>query len=242
MKWFKHMSDMLDDPRIRRLIKAHGARGYAIYNAILERIVKRLESDSPLPDLEETSADIADILRDDTAVVQDVTWYCIEQGLIDQDEITGRIVAHKIYKFLEAGATKSIQIKEMIKAYKAGVSESLGKSETFSDGLRRSEPDKNRIEEKRREERKSDPPFRISHDGESLPANETRYRNLCDKWGESVVRDYLTQITLYCAAHGKRYDDYAATVAQWIKRDVDAGKGPRKAHRVASLDDLQSLG
>ena len=100
---------------------------------------------------------------------------------------------------------------------------------------------KKRIEEKRIEE-KRDTPFRISHEGESLPANETRYHNLVEQWGESVVRSYLTKIILYRDSHGKRYKDYAATVAQWIQRDIDAGKGPRKAHKVANLDELRSLG
>ena len=236
MKWYKHMTDMSQDVRVKRLIRAHGIQGYGLYNYILELIVRRLDSDSPMPDLEESSKDIAGDMGMDTLKVEEIMWFCIEQGLLSQDEMTGRLVAHKVYKFLQQSETRSKEIRHMISVYKKGDNidekERLGPSETNV---------KNRIEENRIEE-KRDTPFHISHEGESLPANETRYRNLVDQWGESVIRSYLTKIILYRDSHGKKYKDYAATAAQWIQRDIDAGKGPRKAHKVANLDELQSLG
>ena len=236
MKWYKHMTDMSQDVRVKRLIRAHGIQGYGLYNYILELIVRRLDNDSPMPDLEESSKDIAGDMGMDTLKVEEIMWFCIEQGLLSQDEMTGRLVAHKVYKFLQQSETRSKEIRNMIAVYKKG--DNIDEKER----PRPSETNvKNRIEENRIEE-KREAPFRISHEGESLPANETRYHNLVDQWGESAVRSYLTKIILYSDSHGKRYKDYAATVAQWIQRDIDAGKGPRKAHKVANLDDLQSLG
>ena len=100
MQWIKHMTDMVDDPRIRRLIRKHGALGYAVYNLAIERIGKRLTTEHVIPDLEETAEDIADLLRDDTAKIQDCMAAAIDLGLFEHDVVSGRILCAKIYKFL----------------------------------------------------------------------------------------------------------------------------------------------
>ena len=117
MKWYKHYSDMSNDVKIKRLIRKYGAEGYALYNYVLELIVRKLEKDSPLPDLEESSADIAFDLHMDTLKVEEIMWNCVEQGLFEQDELSGRLTAHKIYKFLDKKQTRSIEIKSMIDNY-----------------------------------------------------------------------------------------------------------------------------
>jgi len=118
MKWFKHMTNMRHDVRMRRLINKYGISGYGLYNAVIESIVETLETENPLPDLEENAQDIATYFNMDTLKVEEILLFCINQGLFDQDEITGRIVCHKVYKFIEQNQTRSEEMRKMITKYK----------------------------------------------------------------------------------------------------------------------------
>jgi hypothetical protein len=149
MKWFKHMTDMIDDPKIKRVVRKYGVEGYGVYNFIIERIAKRLETISPVPDLEESATDIADALRMDTVKVEGIVEYCIEQGLFEHDEVTGRILCHKIYKFLDKAQTRSSEVRRMIEQYRM--------SQTVRDISGRSETnliEQNRTEQNRTEQRR----------------------------------------------------------------------------------------
>lgn len=77
--------------------------------------------------------------------------------------------------------------------------------------------EKSRVD-KKREESKS------MHKKTGKPINLTRYSSLCDEYGQDVVDDYIQRIADWCAAKGRRYKDYAAAAANWIKRDIAAGK------------------
>ena len=148
MKWFKHMSDMAGDVRVKRVIRKHGVEGYGLYVYIIERIVARLDTLSPHPDLEENAEDIAADTGLTPAKVEEIMWTCIEQGLFEQDEVSGRLTAHKVYKFLQQSETRSQEIRDMITAYKNSNITDIAVSQTVTDNCE----EKNRIEEKRKEE------------------------------------------------------------------------------------------
>ena len=118
MRWFKHMSDMRHDVKVDRLISKYGLEGYGLYVLILECISDRLESKSPVPDLEENSLDIARKYSIDTVRCEEIMMFCVQQGLFDSDEVTGRIVCHKMYKFLDTSMTGSPELRKMITNYK----------------------------------------------------------------------------------------------------------------------------
>lgn len=213
MKWFKHMSDMSEDPRIKRLIRKHGGIAYAVYNYVLERIAKRLETESPEPDLEETAEDIADYLKYDTVKVEEIVWNCISEGLFEQDEVTGRVLCRKIYKFLEKSQTRSENIRQMVDAYAT--------SQTVSDKSGPSEIrliEQNRTEEELEEKRETPAP-KPKHPKTGGPMNQSTYDALIHDFGKTVVDDYFQRVADYCATKGKRYKDHAAAVRNWLKRD-----------------------
>lgn len=224
MKWFKHQSDMIEDPKIRRLVKKHGAEAYAVYNLVIERVVKRLEKDSPIPDLEETGEDIADMLRMDTLKVQEVMWACIETGLFEQDEITGRIVAAKVYKFILKSETRSEEIRQMVDKYKL--------SGTVTDSLRLSQTnviDKDRDEDTDTDQIQTPPTSKPSKkqqhtltDGDTVPIGRTTYDRLCQTFGETIVHEYIERAYRYAVGKkGKKsyYKDYALAAENYMKRD-----------------------
>jgi len=212
------MSDMVSDPKIRRLIKKYGADGYAVYNLILERVTAGLETESPLPDLEETAEDIADFLKMDTLRVEEIVWTSLEMGLFEQDEITGRVVVSKIYKFIQQSETRSDQIRQLIKAYKGSETPILPASQVSETNVK-NRTEQNRQEENTTEESKSTR-ANTKHEKTGAPINKTRYENLCDEYGSSTVDDYIQRAVDYVDAKGiKPYADYTAAASNWLKRD-----------------------
>ena len=91
MKYFKHMSIMSDDTRIKRLRRKYGLAGYGLYVLILEYIAKQLDKHSPLPDLQEKAEDIADEWSCDIREVNQMMLDMVDEGLFEIDYITGPI-------------------------------------------------------------------------------------------------------------------------------------------------------
>jgi len=71
-------------------------------------------------------------------------------------------------------------------------------------------------------------------DGDTVPVNDTTHQQLIQEYGEATILDYYQRINDYVASKGnKKYKDYASTARNWIKSDIDKGKGPRKATEQA---------
>lgn len=154
MQYFKHMSNMRNDLKIRRVINKFGLEGYGLYCLILETVVEGLATDSPVPDIQETCSDIAEFYNGDTTKINEIASFIINQGLIEIDEVSERITCNKIYKYLESSQTRSKAIKELIESYKK--TECLRLSETVPTCTVKKRIDKTRTEEKREEERNPD--------------------------------------------------------------------------------------
>ena len=230
MKYFKHMTNMRHDVKIKRLISRYGIEGYGLYNLMLEAIAEKLETESPLPDLQETCEDMADFYNGNTAKINEMASFMINQGLFEIDEVTGHMLCHKVYKFLEASQTRSNYLREMIKAYKGNDGVSL-LSETVSD---KSEEEK-RIEKNRKEQKR-----KATAQFEGYPINQTTHDKLVEEYGLPTLLTYYTAISDYVASKGKKdYADYSATARQWIKRDIEQGKGPQKKAKAKPMDDIE---
>ena len=164
MQWFKHMSNMRHDVKMKRVIKKYGLAGYGLYNLIIESITEKLTTESPLPDLQETCDDIAAFYNGNTVEINEITSFMINQGLFELDEMSGNVLCNKVYKFIESSQTRSKEIREMINKYKKSsqlllespeslnVSDSLRQSDTVSDFCE----EQNRTEQKRREQNKTE--------------------------------------------------------------------------------------
>jgi len=218
------MSTMADDVKVKRLIRKHGVDGYGLYNYVIELIVRRLDTESPMPDLEESAEDIAGDLGMDTLKVERIMSYCVELDLFSMDEVNGRIVAHKVYKFLDSANTRSQDIKRMIAAYNTA-------SGTVRDSQRLSPPEQNRTEQNTTYEREHAPEVSekstqtsltasgTKHEQTGRPMNSTRYASLLESYNRATLDDYFERVANYEAQSGKAYKDHAATVANWLKRD-----------------------
>ena len=161
MKWFKHFSAAKYDPRIMRLIKKFGLRGYGLYFAIVEYISNQLETTKPLPDLEENSQDIASFFNEDTVLIEEMLLFCVNQGLFEQDENTGRIVCLKLLCHLDNTMANNPEIKKIIDSFNSMDKSNIIKLEETSRNFKQLEEpksrlDKIRLDKNRKEKDKSD--------------------------------------------------------------------------------------
>ena len=169
--WFKHMANMRHDKKLKKVFNRYGLEGYGLYNLILESITDSLTTEDPMPDLEETAGDIAEFYNGDTTHIEEMRRFMMGEKLFEVDEISGSVLCHKIYKFLQSGQTRSDKIKGLIASYAeakklpapapdpgqddtpaAGiVSDSLRQSQTVSDCHSENRTEQNTKEEEKEE-------------------------------------------------------------------------------------------
>lgn len=161
MQYHKHMSNMRNDPEVRRLIAKYGLEGYGLYNLALESICDRLSNDDPMPDLVESADDIADFYHADADRVREILDFMVKHKLLETEGSNGKLSCRKIYKYLQSSQTRSPAIRELITSYVNERAERLRLSETVIDSLRPSQTVRDglcnvtdergrRLEEKRR--------------------------------------------------------------------------------------------
>lgn len=107
---------MRHDIKLKRVISKYGLEGYGLYNLIIESIVESLETDNPLPILQDNVDDIADFYNANSAKVQEMTQFMVNQGLFDFTN-NNEIVCIKVYKHLQSSQTRSHQIRQLISSY-----------------------------------------------------------------------------------------------------------------------------
>lgn len=153
MQYFKHMTSMRHDIKIKRLISKYGLEGYGLYNLIIESIVENISTESPLPELSETCEDMAEFYNGNTAKINEIVAFMLNQGLFELNEITGRVLCGKVYKFLEQSQTRSKEIRDLIAQYKT-VKDCIRPSQTK---VIEQEQNKNKNKNKNRKEQDAQP-------------------------------------------------------------------------------------
>lgn len=226
MQWYKHDTNASSDAKMRKLLLRHGPTGYAIYFHCLELIAGNVDKDNITFELEHDAEIIADNLKvkgtndkSGVEIVNEVMRYIVELGLFEEHD--NRIFGFKLIKRLDSSMTSNPTFRKMIQ-----------KAKDNHDGVM-TPSCKNRIEKNRKEENippKEDKPVKPKslHPVYQCPMNKTRYETLCEEWGKQVVDSYFKKIMDYCDANGKKYKDYAAAASQWIERDIERGKGPKR--------------
>lgn len=231
MKWFKHMSNMRHDTRIRRLINKYGLRGYGLYVFILESVTEGLETDSPLPELEEMSTDIADIFNDDTIKIEEIILFCLNQNLFEQSEITGRIMCHKIYKFIDQSSTRSKEIREMIKSYKDFHTQPL-LSETVTDNPDRSE------EKKRKEKNITEKNIKHKYgEYKNILLTDDQYNNLTTKVDNR--EKWIKKVDEGIELKGYKYKNHYLAILKWYEKEPKEQKSSLAAEAARTRENLE---
>jgi hypothetical protein len=189
MQFFKHFTNMRHDLKLERVIEQYGLKGYGLYNYIIESIAESLSSDQPLPELEATAKDLSRKGKEDEAVIEEMIGFMIREELFAVNEINGRVLCHKIYKFLDKSQTRSPEIRKMIQSYKD--SKCLGQVQTVSDI-----PDRSRYRSRvdKDKEKKKDTAF-FNAVNKYFYANSTVYHP--DKKEGSHIHHLETKLKTY---------------------------------------------
>lgn len=174
MQYFKHQSNMRHDIKLKRVISRYGLEGYGLYNLILESITGSLSTDSPIPDLSETCEDIAEFYNGNTARINEIANYMVNQGLFDLDDITGHVICTKLYKFLDTSQTRSAAIRDMITSYKASVNKQL------SDQSRPSQPVSDKSDRTETEQKQNRTEEETETEGVPYSKIIQKLNNICD--------------------------------------------------------------
>jgi hypothetical protein len=210
------MADLRHDVRIRRLINKYGIEGYGLYIAILESITSTLETDTPIPDLEENAQDMAEYFKMDTVKVEEIILFCMNQSLFEQDEITGRIICKKIYKFIEQSQTRSVELRNMITKFKGY------KPEELSEIVLDKSEEENRKEKKRIE-------YSIYGEFNNVKLTNEEFNKLVSMYSLKTIQDKIQDLSLYIKSKGKKYSSHYATIQSWLRKD---GVYPNKQTEV----------
>lgn len=166
MQYFKHFTKMRSDTKVRRLFAKYGIEGYGLYNLIIESIAGSIETENPLPFLEETCEDIASFYNGNSTRIDEMVRFMIQEGLLEVEETEKKIACYKIYGYLEQSQTRSEKIRQLIAAYKdkktildnhkcLGLSETKVIEENRKEENRKEEtPDKPALPEKQKRTKK----------------------------------------------------------------------------------------
>jgi hypothetical protein len=101
MKWFKHMSDMKEDPKVRRLVKQYGADGKVVYMDILEAISKQLDPRSNIiPVLEQPVEELVEDYGIAPQILVGILDFCVDNGLLERSDFDF-IFCFKLYKYVD---------------------------------------------------------------------------------------------------------------------------------------------
>jgi hypothetical protein len=225
---------MRHDVKIKRLISKYGIEGYGLYCLILESIVEKLTTDSPNPDLQETCEDIADFYNGNTAKINEIASFMVNQELLEVDELTTRLTCHKVYKFLEQNQTRSEEIRKLINSYR-------GKSYTLSETVSR--PSETKVIEKNKNRIEKEKNRKAYGSEKNVFLSDEDLTKLNNEFSQSLVNQKIEDMSLYCKTHGKRYKDFKAALVLWLRKDskttTDTTKP--KTHTVKPCPDCGEL-
>lgn len=145
MKWFRHFTKALTDPKIEKLIMRHGLLGYGLYFACLEIIAGNLTGDNITFDLEHDAEILAYKFRVDTLKIEEMMKTCIDLGLFEYNNVSKRVQCIKLLEYIDDSSAKNPEIKKIVAEYKTkksekdeiqNISENFGKIQKDSDQIR----------------------------------------------------------------------------------------------------------
>lgn len=216
MQYFKHLSSMRNDPKIKRVIAKYGLEGYGLYNLMLESIAGSVETNNPMPFLEETCEDIAMFYNGNSAKIEEMVRFMISQGLFSVETVEKRIACFKIYKYFEQSQTRSEKIRELISEYHKQV-DLPQMSQT------------NLIEENRKEENRKEKKPRASKkiverkpygEFQNVMLSDAEYKKYYDELGETAFNAVIEYLSAYCESKGKDYPSHAGAMRTWAIQAV----------------------
>ena len=114
MKWFKHDGNAMHDAKLEKLIMKYGIEGYGLYFACIEIIAGALAADNITFELEHDAEVLAYKFKVDTLRVEEIMKYCVELGLFQFNQETGKIMCLALAKRLDVSTSNNPEVKKII--------------------------------------------------------------------------------------------------------------------------------
>ena len=220
--YFPHFSNARQDKKLRRVRKELGVEGYGIYFMILETLRDQENFSYTINDI--------DLLADDFGT--------------SEQKIRTVIANYDLFAFSEDGkmftSERFIQYMqpylEKRERARAAALKRWGYANAYANAL----PEQCKESKVKESKVKESKVIRADTHIEGFPVNQTTHDKLVDQYGLSTILNYYTTISDYVASKGKKdYADYSATARQWIKRDIEQGKGPQKKTKPRPMDEIE---
>ena len=226
MKWFKHKANMRHDVKLKRVIAKYGLEGYGLYNLIIESIVESLETESPLPILQDNVEDIAMFYNANSSHVAEMVSYMANQGLFDFTD-NKEIVCVKVYKHLQASQTRSEQIRKLIASYDI----KQLPSKTVFDNCEEQTTQDYTTQDKTTQEHKSKKPKKTKYGNyKNILLTDDEYLKL-EKALDSR-ESWITKMDEAIEMKGYKYKSHYLALLSWYKKE---NKEPKKNSNTSGV-------
>jgi hypothetical protein len=216
--YFPHFCNAKSDRKILRVRKELGLEGYGIFFMLLETLREQADLKYPMCDIDLLSDEFGTSEQKVRTVISNYDLFTIEES--------GKFFSPRLLLYLEPYFSMKEQRKLAGKksaekrALKALETQEIQRS--FND--RSTTVQQSKVKESKRNESKTNI---YTLNEMKLPINQNTHENLIAKYDEQVVKDYYERILDYSNSQGKKYKDFSATARNWIKRDIEQGKGPK---------------
>ncbi|KKK90227.1 hypothetical protein LCGC14_2725180, partial [marine sediment metagenome] len=142
MKWFKHDTDANRDPKLEKVLMRYGAEGYALYWLCIELIAAPIDKHNITFELEHDAEILAHRLKMDSANVEEIMTFMVNQELFEIDATTRRVSCLKIANRIENSIIKNPELKQIQKL----IEDDPGQSRTIPDNSGKARPEEKRLD------------------------------------------------------------------------------------------------
>ena len=224
--YFPHFSNARQDKKLRRVRKELGVEGYGIYFMILETLRDQEDFSYTVDDI--------DLLADDFGTSeQKIRTVIANYGLFAFSEDGKMFTSERFIQYMQPYLEKRERARAAaLKRWGYANADANAYANALPEQCKESKVNKSKVKESRA-------PRADAHI-EGFPINQTTHDKLVEEYGISTILHYYTTISDYVASKGKKdYADYSATARQWIKRDIEQGKGPKKKTKPKPMDEIE---
>jgi hypothetical protein len=235
MKWFKHDSDAATDAKIKKLIRKHGANGYAVYFHCLELIAGDISETNITFELEHDAEIIADDLRitGDTSksgvdIVNEIVAYIVALGLFECS--ANRIFCFKMLKRIDSSMlSANSKMRKLITDAKMNCEKVMTKSCISHDQVMLEET---RLDYTRLEETRLDKPTRKREpkqtygDYFNVLLSDTEYDKLVADYGLTKTLAAIKYFSEKKEMKGYKYKSDYLAMRSWAFDAIDKTEKP----------------
>jgi len=224
--YFPHFSNARQDRKLRRVRKELGVEGYGIYFMLLETLRDQEDFSYPVDDI--------DLLADDFGTSeQKIRTVIANYDLFAFSEDGNMFTSERFIQYMQPYLEKRERARAAaLKRWGYANEDANAYANALPEQCKESKVNKSKV--------KYSKATRATAQFEGYPINQTTHDKLVEEYGLPTLLTYYTAISDYVASKGKKdYADYSATARQWIKRDIEQGKGPQKKAKAKPMDDIE---